>query len=129
MALKSTRRLPAERQPQPVHHQRPAVGDGDAVADPRGPEVLPALQHLEQDPSLFSSSLSRAISSLRISSFVSALEVQVNGFYIEKISQDHLFLLVRDGCRLSRQETREGTPGRESCQNGGRCAGLVDVTR
>jgi hypothetical protein len=42
--------LAAEGDAQLVHHERAAVGDGDAAADAGRAEVLAPLEHLEQHP-------------------------------------------------------------------------------
>ncbi len=87
--------LAAEGDPEPVDHQGAAVGDGDASPDARGAQVLPALQHLEQDALALLVQLEQGDQLLQDPVLVLALEIEGDHIFIEEFAQRHcMYLLV-----------------------------------
>src|SRR4029079_11582387 len=83
-------RLAAERDAEPVHDERAAVGDRDAAADAGGTEILAPLQHLEQHSIRLLVQLQQRNQLFQDVVFRRTLEIELNRVLAEEFSQFHL---------------------------------------
>jgi hypothetical protein len=81
--------LPAERDAELVHDERPAVRDGDAAADPGGAEVLAPLEHLEEHPLALLVQLEERDQLLEHVVLRGPLQLERYGVFGEELAQFH----------------------------------------